>query len=300
MDDQSIRFDTSGLDAASAYLRDRTVANLQALASSPGGDFAYRHYQWSNMDTHTTVVEFWSARLSKFTAENVNSANFVGDYLLSQNRSRWLPGVLDYLPEGHVFDATVYLNLGYDNIAMGGDAAINLGHPPFHADCREAIYYLMHELAHAGYLAYHETPDLTKPRTFSDLAANVRFLTHLEGMGVITPLKLRRKEGGLGDPDYVALEDPIELQRRVHVYLEKYRMLEYEKERAVKPEDLLIYDGFSRKPYRLWYVTGCHMAQVIEAVEGRDMLRKLVREGSDVFFDTYRCTPDPLGVRRES
>ncbi len=294
MDAQNIRFDISGLDAASNYIKEKSKSNLHILASSPGGDFAYRHYRWSNMDTKTTTEKFWAARLSKYNSETVEYAHAVSDYLLTQEKSHWLSGVLDYLPEGHSFDSTVYLNIGYDNIAMGGDAALNLAYPPFHVNHREAIYYLMHELAHAGYLTYHETPNLVAPKTFSDLAANVRFLTQLEGMGVITPLRLRTEEGRLNDPDYLTIRDPIELRRRMHTYLEKYRLLEYEQGRAVKPEDLRVYDNFSRKPLRLWYVAGCHMAQVIEEVQGRDTLRELVRVGCDAFFNAYLGISDPF------
>ncbi len=288
MDAQTIRFDASGHDAASTYLNDRTSSNLRALASSPGGGFAFRHYRWSNMDEQTSAEEFWAARLARADKSTARNAAEVRDYLLAQDRGRWLPGVLGYLPDGHRFDATVYLNLGYDNVALGGDVALNLGHSPFHEDRREAIYYLMHELAHAGYLAYHGTPDLTAPATWGELAANVRFLTHLEGMGVITPLRLRVEEGGLGDPDYVALGDPAERRRRVRAYFTKLDLLEGSPDRKVADGDLGVYGFFSEKPDRLWYVAGCHMAQAIEATQGRDALRGLVRVGCDAFFDAYR------------
>ncbi len=284
---QRITFDSSGLDAASTYIKDRTPANLRAIAESPGGDFAYRHYRWSNMDTRTSAEEFWAARLAKADESTIRNAAEVRDYLLAQDRGRWLPGVLDYLPEEHRFDATVYLNLGYDNVALGGNVAMNLGHAPFHADRREAVYYLMHELAHAGYFAYHDMPDLKAPATWGELAANVRFLTHLEGMGVITPLQLRAEEGGLGDPDYIALADPAERQRRVRTYFTKLERLESSPDRKVADGDLGIYGEFSEKPTRLWYIAGCHMAQSIEAERGRNSLRELVRMGCDEFFHAY-------------
>jgi len=184
-------------------------------------------------------------------------------------------------PRDHTFDAAVYLNLGYDNVAYGGDVALNLNHPPFHVDHREAVYYLMHELAHAEYLRYNKMPDLSAPKTWRELADNVMYLTHLEGMGVLTPLKLRTEEGGLMDPDYVALGDPAE-RRRVPAYFEKLAMLEGEPDRVVEKGDLDVYDQFSGRPLRLWYVAGCYMAQVIEARRGVDALRELVGRGSPV------------------
>ena len=291
---QRIRFDSSGLDAATEYLQDRTTANLRSLAESPGGDFAYRHYRWSNMDEQTSAEDFWAARLAKTDENALSKASAVKEYLLAQDRTRWLPSVLDYLPKEHRFDSTVYVNLGYDNVAYGCNVAMNLGHAPFHVDNREAVYYLMHELAHAGYLHYHMIPDLKAPVTWGELAANVRFLTHLEGMGVITPFKLRAVESGLGDPDYLALGDLTERRRRVATYFAKLARLEGSPLRNAAESDLGVYGEFSEKPLRLWYVVGCHMAQAIEAARGRAVLRELVHLGSDAFFGVYREVGDPL------
>jgi len=247
------------------------------------------------MDTGTTPGEFWARILGRTRDAEaaISGASAMRDYLLSQSWSRWLPGVLECLPRGHTFDTTVYLNLGYDNVAYGVDVALNLNHPSFHADPREAVYYLMHELAHAGSLTYNRMPDLTVPRTWGELSGNVMSLTHLEGMGVLTPLRLRMAEGGLGDPDYAALGDPTERWGRVLAYFEKLGRLEQEPKREVVEGDLDVYDQFSGKTQRLWYIAGCHMAQVIEAERGREILRELVRRGSGAFFEVYRGIRDP-------
>lgn len=242
------------------------------------------------MDEGTTAEEFWAGILAKIADGEAAARNAeeVRDYLIAQSRSRWLPGVLEYLPERHRFDSTVYLNLGYDNICYGCDVGVNLNHASFHADRREAVYYLMHELAHAGYVAYHEMPNLAAPRTYRELAGNVMFLTQLEGMGVLTPFRLRTAEDGLGDPDYVALLDPKERDRRVCVYFEKLARLKSSPDTVITPEDLEIYNEFSGKPLRLWYVAGCHMAQTIEKTRGVESLRELVRKGYAAFFEAYR------------
>jgi hypothetical protein len=51
---------------------------------------------------------------------------------------------------------------------------------------------------------------------------------------------------------------------------------------------LQIFEKMSGKETRLWYITGCHMAQEIEKNCGIEMLRKLVKLGSEEFFYTYR------------
>ena len=79
---------------------------------------------------------------------------------------------------------------------FGENVALNLNIRQFHADHREAVYYLIHELAHAGYLRYHRMPELASAKTLGDLSAIVKFLTHLEGMGVISSLRLRTREEG--------------------------------------------------------------------------------------------------------
>jgi hypothetical protein len=294
--EQQIRFDSSGFDAAIACLEEKNRETLKLLVESRGGRFAYSHNRWSNFEAYVTPEEFWVRTLGKVLdgKDVIRDASDTKNYILSQSQSRWLPGILDYLPRSHVFDTTVYLNLGYDNVAYGGDVALNLNHASFHANHREAVYYLMHELAHAGYFGYNRMPNLSAPKTWRELADNVLFLTHLEGMGVLTPLKLRTDEGGLGDPDYVALGDPAERKRRVLAYFEKLGRLEREPDRVVEESDLEIYDQFSGRPLRLWYVAGCHMAQVIEASRGVDALRELVRKGSRDFFEVYRGIMDPV------
>jgi hypothetical protein len=294
--EQRIIFDSSGLDATINYLKDRTIDNFRVLVASRGNELAFRHYQWSNMDARTSPEEFWAGVLAKIPnwETAISHASAVMNHLQKQGQLRWLPGILEYLPRGHTLNSTVYLNLGYDNIAYGEDVALNLNHSPFHADHHEAVYYLMHEIAHAGYLNYNKMPNLTAPRMWGELAANVMFLTHLEGMGVLTPLRLRTVEDRLGDPDYIALGDPAERKRRVHAYFEELERLERDPDRAVEEGDLETYDRFSEKPLRLWYVAGCHMAQVIEASRGVDALRELVRFGSRDFFEAYRGIPDPV------
>jgi len=294
--EQRIVFDTTGLDATIQYLGDKTSDNFERLVTCAGNVFASDHYRWSNMNTRITTEAFWRTTLEGIgdVKEVIQRASKVRDYLLSRCQSIWLPRVLDYLPESHMFSTRVYLNLGYDNIAYGEDVALNLNHSSFNMDPREAIYYLMHELAHVGYFRYHMIRNLAAAKTWRELADNVMYLTHLEGMGVLTPLRLRIEEGGLTDADYFVLGDPTEKRKRVHAYFKKLDGLEDDPERIVEKGDLDMYDQFSRRPLRLWYIAGCHMAQMIESELGSEVLRELVREGSGSFFETYRRVPNQL------
>ena len=184
-------------------------------------------------------------------------------HLLNQAETKWLAEVLRFLPRGHFFNTTVYLNVGYDNIVFGEDVALNLNSRQFNLDKRESVYYLIHELAHAGYVRYHPLPELRNVKTNRELLKVVKFLTHLEGMGVISALKLRILEGGLLDNDYKILLNDAERVRRVGHYFRLVSKLESNLDKEVNESRLQILEKMSGKETRLWYITGCHMAQEI-------------------------------------
>jgi hypothetical protein len=52
----------------------------------------------------------------------------------------------------------------------------------------------------------------------------------------------------------------------------------------------------SGRATRLWYITGCHMAQRIEQECGVETLRNLVKKGYDEFFETYRNLENPSTI----
>jgi hypothetical protein len=64
-------------------------------------------------------------------------------------------------------------------------------------------------------------------------------------------------------------------------------MLEKRPDTIVNEAELTVYDHFSGKPLRLWYIAGYHTAQNIEAELGSDALRELVKKGSQAFFEKY-------------
>jgi hypothetical protein len=230
----------------------------------------------------------WNAQLEISVEEIIQ-------FLKDQER-RWFDSVLRYLPRGHIFNTTVYLIGGYDNIVYGEDVALNLNFERFHIDHREAVYYLTHELAHAGYFRYRRMPDLASLRTRSDLLDAVKLLTHLEGMGVISPFKQRMKEHGLFDDDYKVLLNKNERRARVQEYFTSLSRLEKEPNRKLRKVDYRILENFSARPKRLWYIAGGHMALKIEERYGTATLQNIVKKGHAMFFRTYGQIRDPLSV----
>jgi hypothetical protein len=206
---------------------------------------------------------------------------------VDQKRKTWLSEVLRYLPEGHRFDTTVYLIVGYDNIVFKEDVALNLNHPHFHVDQRESMYYLIHELAHAGYFRYRSMPQLRKMCTNSDLLKVIHILTHLEGMGVISALRKRTNDNGFLDRDYQVLMDASERSKRVTGYFRILSKLECKPHLKLKTEHLRVFEKMSGRKTRLWYLTGCYMAQQIEKKCGIETLRQLVIKGADEFNKVF-------------
>jgi hypothetical protein len=294
-DQQKILFDRSGIDACINYLKSKTDQNLERLVFADGNRLAYRHHMWFSIRSRSTISDFWKKDLERivWSGQLETSIKAAIDYLMSRRESQWLNEVLGYLPEGHVFKTTVYLIGGYDNVVYGKDVALNLGFKKFHADHREIVYYLIHELAHAGYFKYHRMPDLAGIRTVGDLSDVVKLLTHLEGMGVISPFRLRIKEGGLLEDDYTVLLNEAERDRRVHDYFAVLSELDSRPKQKVRKEDFQIFETMSGKTTRLSYITGCHMARKIEEECGIETLRDLVKKGHEDFFRAYREVENP-------
>jgi hypothetical protein len=292
---QKVYFNCSAIEATINYLKKRSRDKLEYLVSMPGNRLVYQHYKWAEFGPHLALEDFWEKRLAEiaYSKEFERNIEAVKKYLKVRNQSEWLNEVLRYLPHNHVFNTIVYLVIGYDNIVFGEDVALNLNNNKFHTDHKEVIYYLIHELAHAGYLRYHRMPELAHIKTLGELSSIVKFLTHLEGMGVISSLRLRTKEGGFSDNDYKVLRNETEKVRRVREYFRILSRLENNADQEVSRSHLEIFEKMSGQSTRLWYITGCHMALTIESALGTDVLRELVQEGSSAFFKEYMAINDP-------
>ena len=285
---QAISFDDSGLKASLNFLHYKTAYNLKKLVDKPGNKLAYAHHLWASPHAQT-IGNFWSQQLHdiSWSPKLERVVNEEVAYLLGQKESKWLNEILRYLPRKHLFKTTIYLNLGYDNIVFGENVALNMTFHQFREDTRETIYYLIHELAHAGYVKYHPLPELWNNKTNRQLLKVIKYLTHLEGMGVQSAWRIRISEGGLLDNDYKVLLNETERTTRINQYFKLFNKLEKNLDKKVNESATQIYENMSRKERRLWYIAGCHMAQEIEKQKGTETLRKLVQQGSEEFFNTY-------------
>jgi len=294
---QRVRIDRRTIDAFTAYMTKPSAANFGRVLSTPGAELAYAHHKWSSVTSRKAIDAFWREELGRIRwSKRMASSIQENDNYLKARRKAWIDAVLEYLPRGHIMNSKVYLIGGYDSVVWGEDVALNLANIKFVKDSREAVYYLVHELAHAGYFRYRCMPDLAGLGTRRELVEAVKLLTHLEGMGVLSPLKLRVKEGGLSDGDYRVLMDQGETKARVREYFEMLRRLEREPDRGIRESDYGILDYFSARPKRLWYIAGCYMAMKIEGRFGTSALKDMVGRGHGAFFRAYAEIEDPLSL----
>ena len=295
-DRQMILLNRRTIDACAEFKQSHSEADFKRVVSTPGAKMTYAHELWASPSSATPIEEFWSGELEsiEWDSRTIESIERVIAYLKAHRR-QWLEATLRYLPRGHLFDTTIYLIGGYDSIVYGEDVALNLTFRKYLDDPREAVYYLIHELSHAGYFRYRKMPDLRRINTSHDLLKIVRLLTHLEGMGVASPLRERLKEGALADDDYRVLLNKSKRRARVREYFELISRLENAPNRLVRPGDPELGD-FSSKPGRLWYVAGGHMALTIEEGCGLGKLQNIVKSGPKRFFETYERLEDPLSL----
>lgn len=130
-------------------------------------------------------------------------------------------------------------------------------------------------------------PRLDRMRTVADLLGAIRFLTQLEGMGVISALRKRTNEKGLLDRDYQVLMNASDRRKRVAEYFRILKNLEASRNAQLKSKHFGILDRMSGRETRLWYIAGCYMAQQIESKYGIETLKQLVVIGANEFFTLY-------------
>ena len=91
------------------------------------------------------------------------------------------------------------------------------------------------------------------------------------------------------------LRNDAEKAKRVREYFTLLSRLENNLEQEVERSDFEIFEKMSGRATRMWYVTGCHMAQMIESAFGIDTLRQLVGKGCSDFFKTYMTSRTRCG-----
>jgi hypothetical protein len=286
-----VTLETSFLEGILTYFEHPSDAQFSALIAHPAALRVHAHAtHWQN--TSLDRDSFWAAILEREQNKGVEYHQNVRNMIqyLEEHRETLdaaLTEVQEYLPS---LDLTcqLYLMLGYDiGIVSQGDALLNMGHPLFHEEPRELIYFAMHEVHHVGYTDLHPIFALDELDTFNDLRTAIQYSTHLEGLAVFAPLRRRLHDQVLTHEDYPALLNASERKKRVQHFFSIYKALTKSSDRPLQERDFEVFDIMSGQHQRLWYITGAHMAQTIDVILGREALLHTVSAGPSAFFEAY-------------
>jgi hypothetical protein len=284
--------DSSFLEGFLTYIQQPSNTLFAQLMEHPAAIRVHAHAtQWQN--TNADLPSFWTAILKKERHkgpghhQRIQTAlEYLTDHRLELDNA--LTEMQEYLPPTLDLDCYLYLMLGYDiGIVSQGDALLNLGHPLFHQESRELLYFAMHEVHHVGYTHLHPFFTLEELTTLQDLRQAIQYSTHLEGLAVYTPLQRRLTDQVLTHTDYPVLLNAPERDKRVHHYFDIYNNLSKTPDRPLQPSDFEVFDIMSGQQQRLWYITGAHMAQTVDTKLGRDALLHTISAGSANFFKIY-------------
>jgi len=285
-----VRLDAEFARLALEHVRTGDPALLEALARTPAAAHLLTHARaFDNEDVPRDSAAALVAHLLAPSPERAaGSATCARSLELFEGTMRadrsWIGDVERYLPPDRRLRATVHLTFGYDiGVAYGDQASLNCAHPRFAKDPRELLYYAVHELHHAGFMAFQPPVPFARVRTCADLLEVVRRHTQMEGMAVLSALPRRAAEGALAsDGDSTALADPAEMRREEARYAELVRSLELCGEEPAGTEAWGVVERMSSE--RLWYRVGARMAQRIERARGRRALVELIELGADRFM----------------
>ncbi|MHA1852976.1 MAG: DUF5700 domain-containing putative Zn-dependent protease [Candidatus Heimdallarchaeaceae archaeon] len=267
--------------------------NLKTVISHPVAKMIFSHAS-EVLGYDNDIYSFWNNILEKEKAKGKEHVlNIESCFYYVRNHSdefiRAFDEIHKYLPSNYNLNCKLYLGIGYDiGISYKGNAMINIGNSIFHENNRELLFFAMHELHHVGFFSFQPlTFSLRSIKTTRNLIDVIKYLTHLEGLATYAPFSLRRKQNELSFFDYQILTDPEKRKNFVSEYFQILSELEQKKDEPLEQADFDILEVMSGQNKRLWYVTGCHMAEEIDKHFGREILIQTILDGSRSFFDYY-------------
>jgi hypothetical protein len=99
-------------------------------------------------------------------------------------------------------------------------------------------------------------------------------------------LNQRKSAKALNNRDYRLFLDNQARKKRVSEYFDILTEMEIRDDSPLHEDDWKVLDRMSGRD-RLWYVTGAHMAEVIDTKLGSETLIETIRLGPDDFFKSY-------------
>jgi len=286
----SVKIDTSFIVPLLKNLSNPSKDSFIEITKHEAAKKTYSHAR-RTLNTKQTINSFWKQIMSQLSKKK-NLIDYVKQSLTfihneTDTFDRLLKDLWNEFPEGTNLRSVLYANLGYDiGIVSEGCALINIGHEDFYKNPQEILFISMHELHHVVYTAYNSFFDFTQVHRMNQLCDAVKYFTHMEGLAVYSTLKPRKSANALNHRDYQLFLDEKARKKRVSEYFDILTNLEIRGNAPLHEDDWNILERMSGRN-RLWYVTGTHMAQLIEKKFGHDTLVETIRLGPDNFFKMY-------------
>jgi len=286
----SVKIDTSFIVPLIKYLSRPSKESLVGIINHEAAIKTHKH-ALRTRNTEKSISLFWKDILKQLSKDG-NLIDYVKDSLTyihneTYTFNKLLRDLWNHFPEGTNLRSILFAILGYDiGIVSDGYALLNLGHPDFQKDPREILFMSMHELHHVVYTAYNPIFDLSEINRTNQLCDVIKYCTHMEGLAVYSTLKQRKSSNVLSNRDYILFLDDRARKKRVSMYFDILTDLEVRADSPLHEDDWKTIERMSDRD-RLWYVTGAHMAEVIDNKLGHETLVETIRLGPDDFFKSY-------------
>ena len=204
---------------------------------------------------------------------------------------------LKTLPSDTLFNGTIYLVVGSDNVPLSQDIAIDVTTGSFNASPHDVSYQVTHEAHHVGFMSSRPLPPIKDLTSSKDLLTLIHYSTQLEGMAVHSVYESRKRNGHLAnDPDYgVYMESTV----ACHVIRDFEAILSKVSRATTLSQDQVgqILSAMS-SGRRLWYQFGAIVSWELEKTQGTQMLVSSI-DNPELFWHVANellvtgCTPQP-------
>jgi hypothetical protein len=288
----NVTIDFSFIEESLSILSNQNDAKILPITKHNAAKGIYNHaLRFQN--TEKDLNGFWRDKIQLESNKGeeqrkniLSSIDYIKNYIADFKES--FVELEEYFPSNINLSTTLFCIFGYDiGVVSNGNAFLNVGHPIFHDNKRELLYFAMHELHHVAYTNYNPIYSLNELKNTTDLTRIIRYSTHLEGLAVYSSLKRRKRENGYSHSDYITLNDPNITSQLVSKFFKILDKYEKELDRELVDEDWRVLELMSDID-RLWYIVGAWMAYTIDRNLGRHKLNSTIIEGPNVFFDIYK------------
>ncbi|MCG3217877.1 MAG: hypothetical protein KAR35_02670, partial [Candidatus Heimdallarchaeota archaeon] len=211
----NIKFDFSFVEEALRFLRSDIKKVPSYLIDHPAAKIIHAHYSFFHFTGKLlTRKELLDSVFEKITPSDSNfqriedTLSYLKDNLdelscLAEEEA------LFFAPKNYELSSTIFIVIGYDiGIVFNGNVVMDVNHAIYLDNPREMLYFAIHELSHVIMYSFQQPFRFSNMKTRRDLIQVLKYHTQLEGLGVVTPYKIREREQAFNHSDYQVLQNP--------------------------------------------------------------------------------------------